>query len=76
MMTSRSEYRLLRDESQFVAYRSQAAVGVMGTGDVSFNAQFSAGEVSYKVETYVMGLDGQYGAAETKTCLLYTSRCV
>ena len=42
-------------------------VGVMGTEDVSFNAQFSAGEVSYKVETYVMGLDGQYGAAETKT---------
>ena len=43
------------------------AVGVMGTEDVSFNAQFSAGEVSYKVETYVMGLDGQYGAAESKT---------
>ena len=43
------------------------AVGVMDTEDVSFNAQFSAGEVSYKVETYVMGLDGQYGAAETKT---------
>lgn len=42
-------------------------VGVMGTENVSFNAQFSAGEVSYKVETYVMGLDGQYGAAETKT---------
>ena len=42
-------------------------VGVMGTEDVSFNAQFSAGEVSYKVETYVMGLDGQYGTAETKT---------
>ena len=43
------------------------AVGVMGTEDVSFNAQFSAGEASYKVETYVMGLDGQYGAAESKT---------
>ena len=42
-------------------------VGTMGIEDVSFNAQFSAGEVSYKVETYVMGLDGQYGAAETKT---------
>ena len=42
-------------------------VGAMGTENVSFNAQFSAGEVSYKVETYVMGLDGQYGAAETKT---------
>ncbi len=42
-------------------------VGVMGTEDLSFNAQFSAGEVSYKVETYVMGLDGKYGAAESKT---------
>ena len=42
-------------------------VGTMGTEDISFNAKFSAGEVSYTVETYVMGLDGQYGAAETKT---------
>ena len=41
-------------------------VGVMGLEDVSFNAKFSAGEVSYKVGTYVMGLDGEYGAAETK----------
>ena len=41
-------------------------VGVMGVENVSFNAQFSAGEVSYTVETYVMGLDGEYGAAETK----------
>ena len=41
-------------------------VGTMGTEDLSFNAKFSAGEVSYTVETYVMGLDGQYGAAETK----------
>ena len=41
-------------------------VGVMGVENVSFNAKFSAGEVSYTVETYVMGLDGQYGAAETK----------
>ena len=39
-------------------------VGVMGLEDVSFNAKFSAGEVSYTVETYVMGLDGEYGAAE------------
>ena len=52
------------------------AVGVMGTGDVSFNAQFSAGEVSYKVETYVMGLDGQYGAAETKTVPATTGAAV
>ena len=41
-------------------------VGTMGTEDLTFNAKFSAGEVSYTVETYVMGLDGQYGAAETK----------
>ena len=52
------------------------AVGVMGTGDVSFNAQFSAGEVFYKVETYVMGLDGQYGAAETKTVPATTGAAV
>ena len=52
------------------------AVGVMGTEDVSFNAQFSAGAVSYKVETYVMGLDGQYGAAETKTVPATTGAAV
>ena len=51
-------------------------VGVMGTEDVSFNAQFSAGEVFYKVETYVMGLDGQYGAAETKTVPATTGAAV
>lgn len=51
-------------------------VGTMGTEDVSFNAQFSAGEVSYKVETYVMGLDGQYGAAETKTVPATTGAAV
>ena len=52
------------------------AVGVMGTEDVSFNAKFSAGEVSYTVETYVMGLDGQYGAAETKTVPATTGAAV
>ena len=51
-------------------------VGTMGTEDISFNAQFSAGEVSYKVETYVMGLDGQYGAAETKTVPATTGAAV
>ena len=51
-------------------------VGAMGTENVSFNAQFSAGEVSYKVETYVMGLDGQYGAAETKTVPATTDAAV
>lgn len=51
-------------------------VGTMGIEDVSFNAQFSAGEVFYKVETYVMGLDGQYGAAETKTVPATTGAAV
>ncbi len=51
-------------------------VGAMGTENISFNAQFSAGEVSYKVETYVMGLDGQYGAAETKTVPATTDAAV
>ena len=51
-------------------------VGTMGTEDVSFNAKFSAGEVSYTVETYVMGLDGQYGAAETKTVPATTGAAV
>ena len=51
-------------------------VGTMGTEDLSFNAKFSAGEVSYKVETYVMGLDGQYGAAETKTVPATTGAAV
>ena len=41
-------------------------VGVMGVENVRFDAKFSAGAVSYTVETYVMGLDGEYGAAETK----------
>ena len=51
-------------------------VGTMGTEDLTFNAKFSAGEVSYKVETYVMGLDGQYGAAETKTVPATTGAAV
>ena len=38
-------------------------VGVMGVEDVRFDAKFSAGTVGYKVETYVMGLDGNYGDA-------------
>lgn len=38
-------------------------VGVMGVEDVRFDAKFSADTVGYKVETYVMGLDGNYGDA-------------
>lgn len=51
-------------------------VGVMGTEDVSFNAQFSAGEVSYKVETYVMDVNGAYGAATVKTVPATTGEAV
>ena len=52
------------------------AVGVMGTEDVSFNAQFSAGEVSYKVETYEMDVNGAYGAATVKTVPATTGEAV
>lgn len=39
----------------------------MPAHELTFTAQFTAGEVTYKVETYVMGLDGEYGAAESMT---------
>ena len=52
------------------------AVGVMGTEDVSFNAQFTAGAVSYKVETYEMDVNGAYGAATVKTVLATTGEAV
>lgn len=51
-------------------------VGVMGTEDVSFNAQFSAGEVFYKVETYVMDVNGAYGAADVKVVPATTGAAV
>ena len=51
-------------------------VGVMGTEDVSFNAQFSAGEVSYKIETYVMDVNGAYGAADVKVVPATTGAAV
>lgn len=51
-------------------------VGTMGTEDVSFNAQFSAGEVSYKVETYVMDVNGAYGAADVKVVPATTGAAV
>ena len=51
-------------------------VGAMGTENVSFNAQFSAGEVSYKVETYVMDVNGAYGAATVKTVPATTGEAV
>ena len=41
-------------------------VGDMGVEDVRFDAKFSAGTFGYKVETYVMGLDGNYGDAATE----------
>ena len=52
------------------------AVGVMGTEDVSFNAQFTAGAVSYKVETYEMDVNGAYGAATVKTVPATTGEAV
>ena len=51
-------------------------VGVMGTEDVSFNAQFTAGAVSYKVETYEMDVNGAYGAATVKTVPATTGEAV
>lgn len=51
-------------------------VGMMGIEDVSFNAQFSAGEVSYKVETYVMDVNGAYGAADVKVVPATTGAAV
>lgn len=39
----------------------------MPAHELTFTAQFSAGEVTYTVESYVMGLDGEYGAAESMT---------
>ena len=38
-------------------------VGVMGVEDVRFDAKFSAGTVGYKVETYEMDVNGNYGDA-------------
>ena len=51
-------------------------VGVMGLEDVSFNAQFTAGAVSYKVETYEMDVNGAYGAATVKTVPATTGEAV
>lgn len=43
-------------------------VGVMGVEDVSFNAEFEeATGIAYTVEVYTMDVNGNYGAAETKT---------
>ena len=51
-------------------------VGVMGVENVRFDAKFSAGEVSYKVETYVMDVNGAYGAATVKTVPATTGEAV
>lgn len=51
-------------------------VGTMGIEDISFNAVFSAGEVSYKVETYVMDVNGAYGAADVKVVPATTGAAV
>lgn len=44
--------------------------------DATFEAQFSAGEVSYKVETYVMDVNGAYGAADVKVVPATTGAAV
>ena len=51
-------------------------VGVMGLEDASFNAQFTAGAVSYKIETYEMDVNGAYGAATVKTVPATTGEAV
>ena len=51
-------------------------VGVMGVEDVRFDAKFSAGAVSYKVETYEMDVNGAYGAAMVKTVPATTGEAV
>ena len=51
-------------------------VGVMGVEDVRFDAQFTAGAVSYKVETYEMDVNGAYGAATVKTVPATTGEAV
>ena len=51
-------------------------VGVMGVEDVRFDAKFSAGAVSYKVETYEMDVNGAYGAATVKTVPATTGEAV
>lgn len=37
----------------------------MGTEDIRYDAVFEADTVAYKVEVYIMGLDGKYGDPET-----------
>ena len=51
-------------------------VGTMGIEDVSFNAVFSAGTVAYTVETYVMDVNGAYGAADVKVVPATTGAAV
>ncbi len=51
-------------------------VGVMGVENVRFDAKFSAGAVSYKVETYEMDVNGAYGAATVKTVPATTGEAV
>lgn len=40
-------------------------LAAMGTEDVRYDAVFEALPVAYKVEVYIMGLDGKYGDPET-----------
>ena len=48
----------------------------MPAHELTFTAQFSAGEVTYKVETYEMDVNGAYGAATVKTVPATTGEAV
>ena len=43
------------------------ALAPMTTAGATYEARYSAGAVTYTVETYTMGLDGQYGEPATET---------
>lgn len=43
------------------------ALSVMTEAGASYTATYSAGAVNYTVQTYTMGLDGEYGAPVTET---------
>ena len=45
----------------------EPALAPMGVDGATYTAKFSAGNVAYTVETYTMGLDGNYGTADTQT---------
>lgn len=83
-------YRTVATEvgAQIVAPEAPTKEGYVFTGwdheipenmpahELTFTAQFSAGEVSYTVETYEMDVNGAYGAATVKTVPATTGEAV